>query len=128
MLSVRVLDTRNLVPVEQFPSAATLQQWSVSQDKLYIPQKALRENSEGGLVRLVLAAFDRLDEILQPPRTANRTRLLNSKIISASLGKGKHIQLSEPVKLSLKHLVTENVTNPSCVFWDYINRQVISLS
>lgn len=53
---------------------------------------------------------------------SNVTRVLNSKIISASLGKGRHIQLSEPVRLTLKHIRTENVSNPSCVFWDYTMR------
>jgi hypothetical protein len=93
-------------------------------------------------VRLVFVAFDRLEEILQPqadPSTVvvvsengevttgvrgshNVTRVLNSKVISASLGKGRHIQLSEPVRLSLHHIRTENISNPACVFWDYTMR------
>jgi hypothetical protein len=93
-------------------------------------------------VRLVFVAFDRLEEILQPqadPSTVvvvsengevttgvlgshNVTRVLNSKVISASLGKGRHIQLSEPVRLCLRHIRTENVSNPACVFWDYTMR------
>ncbi|GLH02726.1 Latrophilin-3 [Gryllus bimaculatus] len=121
LLSVRVVKTRN-VGTEQFPLPATLEVWPVSQDWLQLPRGALLENSEGGLVRLVFVAFDRLEEILQPqpPREhSNVTRVLNTKVISASLGKGRHIQLSEPVRLFLRHLITENVTNPSCVFWDY---------
>ncbi|XP_021940476.1 latrophilin Cirl isoform X4 [Zootermopsis nevadensis] len=138
LLSVRVVETHN-VAVEQFPSSSTLEQWPVSQDWLQLPRGALLENSEGGFVRLVFVAFDRLEEILQPqadPSTVvvvgengevttgvrpsrNMTRVLNSKVISASLGKGRHIQLSEPVRLSLRHLRTENVSNPACVFWDY---------
>lgn len=141
MLSVRVVETHNVV-VEQFPSPSTLEQWPVSQDWLQLPRGALLENSEGGFVRLVFVAFDRLEEILQPqadPSTVvvvgengevttgvrtsrNMTRVLNSKVISASLGKGRHIQLSEPVRLCLRHLRTENVSNPACVFWDYTMR------
>jgi len=136
-----VVETHN-VGIEQFPSPTTLEQWSVSQDWLQLPRGALLENSEGGFVRLVFVAFDRLEEILQPqadPSTVvvvgengevttgvrnsrNTTRVLNSKVISASLGKGRHIQLSEPVRLSLRHLRTENVSNPACVFWDYTMR------
>lgn len=52
----------------------------------------------------------------------NVTRILNSKVISASLGKGRHVQLSEPVRLYFRHLIVENVTNPKCVFWDYTAR------
>lgn len=136
-----MVETHN-VAVEQFPSPSTLEQWPVSQDWLQLPRGALLENSEGGFVRLVFVAFDRLEEILQPqadPSTVvvvgdhgevttgvrtsrNMTRVLNSKVISASLGKGRHIQLSEPVRLSLRHLRTENVSNPACVFWDYTMR------
>ncbi|PNF40244.1 hypothetical protein B7P43_G07072 [Cryptotermes secundus] len=138
LLTVRVVETHN-IGVEQFPSSTSLEQWPVSQDWLQLPRGALLENSEGGFVRLVFVAFDRLEEILQPqadPSTVvmvsengevttgvrgsrNVTRVLNSKVISASLGKGRHIQLSEPVRLSLRHLRTENVSNPACVFWDY---------
>lgn len=52
----------------------------------------------------------------------SRVRILNSKVISASLGKGRHIQLSQPIRLILKHLQTDNVTNPTCVFWNYIDQ------
>ncbi|XP_065166417.1 latrophilin Cirl isoform X6 [Atheta coriaria] len=123
MLSVRVLDTKS-VTTERFPSGDN--KWSSSNDTIELPQGALLENSDGRLVRLVFFAFDRLEEILQwhPESTEagagrNLTRVLNSKVISASLGKGRHIQLKEPVRLTLRHLQTDNVTNPSCVFWDY---------
>ncbi|XP_063219842.1 latrophilin Cirl isoform X2 [Bacillus rossius redtenbacheri] len=132
LLSVRVLKTQN-VATEQFPSPEVFDQWKVSQDWLQIPRGALLENSEGGYVRLVFVAFDHLEEILQPQSESvrenehltekktvtNISRVLNSKIISASLGKGRHIQLSKPVRLSFHHLRTENVSNPSCVFWDF---------
>lgn len=125
VLSVRVVETRN-IGTEQFPSAAVLEQWTVSRDWLQLPRGALLDNSEAGLVRLVFVAYDRLEEILQPhsgdQRQRNNTRILNSKVISASLGKGRHIQLSQPVRMCLRHIRTENVTNPSCVFWDYTMR------
>ncbi|XP_064215506.1 latrophilin Cirl isoform X5 [Tribolium castaneum] len=120
MLSVRVLETKS-VTTEVFPSD---NKWSASNDSIELSQGALQENSDGGFIRLVFVAFDRLEEILQwQPDSAetnsNVTRMLNSKVISASLGKGRHIQLREPVRLTLRHLQTENVSNPSCVFWDY---------
>lgn len=121
VLSVRVLETKS-VTTEKFPSD---NKWSVSNDSIELPKGALLENSDGHLVRLVFVAFDRLEEILQwyPDSLENTgknvTRMLNSKVISASLGKGRHIQLREPVRLTFRHLQTENVSNPSCVFWDY---------
>lgn len=138
VMEVRVLDARNIGnELEVFPSEAAQQRWTVSNDRVELTRGALLDNSEGGIVRLVFMAFDRLEEILQPqaeppsvvmnddpqplPRR-NTTRLLNSKVISASLGKGRHIQLSEPVRVYFRHLAVENVTNPTCVFWDYILR------
>ncbi|XP_071438988.1 latrophilin Cirl isoform X2 [Hetaerina americana] len=133
LLSVRVLETRN-VGVEEFPSPRAGEQWNASSDWVQLPRAALLENGEGGLVRLVFIAFDRLEEVLRPkpvspswrdgmPMMRKATRVLNSKVISASLGKGRHIQLSSPVRLSLRHIRTENVSDPACVFWDYTTSQ-----
>ncbi|EDW02098.1 GH20083 [Drosophila grimshawi] len=146
LLSVRVLETKTIQGNVVFPDS---DQWPLSSDRIELPRTALKENSEGGLVRIVFAAFDRLESILKPSydhfdlksarsyvrNTAilsndsdtnagemqQRVRILNSKVISASLGKGRHIQLSQPIKLVLKHLKTENVSNPTCVFWNYID-------
>lgn len=169
VLSVRVLETRNIDGSEVFPDEKLEPGWLVSDDKIELQRAALIENSENGLVRIVFVAFDRLETILKPSyseagidgnaikyfessklsggdttaasatpssfsslspslsahqqTTTNvRKRILNSKVISASLGKGRHIQLSQPVRLILKHLKTENVTNPTCVFWNYIDQ------
>lgn len=125
VISVRVLDTNSLA-TEKFPSDDVQSVWLVSNDSIELPKGSLLENSDGNLVRLVFVAFDRLEEILQwqqdsvdPSVVQNVSKVLNSKVISASLGKGRHIQLKEPVKLTFKHLKTENVSNPACVFWDY---------
>ncbi|KAL0810102.1 hypothetical protein ABMA28_010908 [Loxostege sticticalis] len=140
-LSVRVLEVKN-VEDETFPSPITQDQWKASEDTITIPKAALLDNRQNDLVRIVFFAFDRLEQILPPtfiknPQYAafssdassstntinsekkNITRLLNSKVISASLGNGRHIQLSQMVHLTMKHLKTENVSNPACVFWDY---------
>ncbi|EDX06209.1 GD10581 [Drosophila simulans] len=146
VLSVRVLETKTIQSSVVFPDS---DQWPLSSDRIELPRAALIDNSEGGLVRIVFAAFDRLESILKPSydhfdlkssrsyvrNTAvlsndsdvnageiqQRLRILNSKVISASLGKGRHIQLSQPITLTLKHLKTENVTNPTCVFGNYID-------
>uniref|UniRef100_A0A182S8P3 Uncharacterized protein n=1 Tax=Anopheles maculatus TaxID=74869 RepID=A0A182S8P3_9DIPT len=200
LLSIRVLETRNFAKsTELFPDSST-ERWQVSNDQIELPKAALIENSEGGLVRIVFVAFDRLEQILRPQfsniqqqqqqqhaggagvssaraepsqhrhldtegvASANvaglgggngdrlgvndgstigssaaggagtrtdsssqsdsitpRLRLLNSKVISASLGKGRHIQLSQPIRMILRHLRTKNVSNPTCVFWNYID-------
>ncbi|GBP18654.1 Latrophilin Cirl [Eumeta japonica] len=141
-LSVRVVELRNLED-ETFPSVIAQEQWHASENTITIPKAALLENRQKDLVRIVFFSFDRLEEILPPvfgktPQMAafaseaasstslntdrqarNMARVINSKVISASLGNGRHIQLSQTVKLTMKHLHSENVTNPICVFWDY---------
>ncbi|GAB0091206.1 Latrophilin Cirl [Sergentomyia squamirostris] len=139
LLCIRVIETRNIAPTEVFPKVDH-EKWSVSDDVIELPRAALVENSEGGLVRIVFLAFDRLESILSPPAmeatqrlslaidnksnssTIGRNSVLNSKVISASLGKGRHIQLSQPVRLTLQHIKTKNLSQPICVFWSYIDR------
>lgn len=55
-------------------------------------------------------------------KTADNVIILNSKIISASLGRGRHVELSHPVRIHFKHIQVENVTNPICVFWNFIDQ------
>lgn len=68
------------------------------------------------LSKIIFASFEKLDHILT---FENPYKVVNSKIISASLGKGRHIKLYENVNICLKHLRTHDVANPKCVFWDY---------
>lgn len=125
LLHVRILESnhidRELFACGNNDDSVTIDNnWSGSDNWLRLEKKALIENQSGGnLLRIVYSAFDRLEEILIPYSRDNVTRIVNSKIISASLGKGRHIQLSEPVTLCLKHIAVENVSNPSCVYWDY---------
>ncbi len=65
VLSVRVLETRSMVGNEIFPDPS-MEKWQVSDDTIELPRAALIENSEGGLVRIVFVAFDRLESILKP--------------------------------------------------------------
>lgn len=63
VLSVRVLETKTIHGSVVFPDS---DQWPLSSDRIELPRSALIENSEGGLVRIVFAAFDRLESILKP--------------------------------------------------------------
>uniref|UniRef100_A0A6A7FTK4 Latrophilin Cirl-like isoform X6 n=1 Tax=Hirondellea gigas TaxID=1518452 RepID=A0A6A7FTK4_9CRUS len=99
-------------------------------DSITLPPEALVENSESGWVRMVFFSYQGLEKLLQPSipsygsaepayKRQNRTRQLNSRVLAASLGSGRHIELSEPVIINFALLKTHNVTNASCVFWDY---------
>lgn len=119
LLSIQVLEARN-VGNEVFPTYSVVENCSLRINNwLQLPRSSLLRNSEGNLVRLVYVAFDTLEHILKAPSNNKEQKRINSKVLSASLGKGRHIQLNEPVVLCLQHLQTENVSNPTCVFWDY---------
>lgn len=65
MLSVRVLETRNIIGNQIFPDS-NIESEYITDDSIELPRGALIENSEGGLVRIVFVAFDRLESILRP--------------------------------------------------------------
>ncbi|KAF2354530.1 GAIN domain N-terminal [Trinorchestia longiramus] len=97
-------------------------------DSITLPPEALLENSENRLIKMVFFSYQGLEKLLQPTfsysldpafKMQNRTRLLNSRVVAASLGSGRHIELTEPVIITFALLTTQNVTNASCVFWDY---------
>lgn len=77
VLSVRVLETRNIVSNQVFPDRS-IEQESNNEDSIELPRGALLENSEGGLVRIVFVAFDRLESILRPLDSANEAKSYDS--------------------------------------------------
>lgn len=99
-------------------------------DKISLAASDLEDNSQGGLGEAVFFSFRGLHEILSGAKTyfeddaqdskAKQEWRLNSRIISASLGRGRHIELSSPVSILLRHLDTsQDLKEPVCVFWDY---------
>lgn len=108
-----------------FPSAQDQTvDWGFT-DSVALPPEAILENSDGGTTRVVFLTYQHLEDLLAPGseplghRSGNITRLVNSRVVSASLGHGRHIQLPEPVTLTFSLLRQENVTRPVCAFWDY---------
>lgn len=119
LLSIRVMQARN-TQSQKFPTVENLEMWDNQEDSIELTSNALQENSENGAVRIIFATYNEFDQLLVPSQRPNATlRFVNSKVISASLGKGRHIELPDPVKITLKHLKTINVSRPVCVFWDY---------
>ena len=106
---------------QRFPTVMeNIEMWSHQEDAIELSSIALQENSENGAVRIIFASYNEFDQLLVPSQRPNASlRFVNSKVISASLGKGRHIQLPDSVKITLKHLKTWNVSRPVCVFWDY---------
>ena len=107
-------------------------------DSIQLSERDARAHSQGGgLAEAVFFSYGNLHEILYRARVdltqrravhASQSRsgksgesglVLNSRVISASLGRaGRHVELIDPVRVTLRHLDTENMTDAVCVFWD----------
>ena len=124
LLSIRVMQARN-TKSQKFPTVENLEMWDNQEDSIELASSSLQDNSENGAVRIIFATYNEFDQLLVPVQRSglnSSLRFVNSKVISASLGKGRHIKLREPVKITLKHLKMENVSSPVCVYWDYTSQ------
>ena len=142
-MTIKVLQVSRSEETVTFPSKPLL----YVDDKISLAASDLEDNSQGGhLAEAVFFSYRGLHEILsgaktrlsfedfeQQPQIESNEEFstsgglgghwrLNSRIISASLGRGRHIELQNPVTIQLRHLVTDSDTilkDPVCVFWDY---------
>ena len=126
VMAISVLNLRDVRNGSNFPLNNYEEPFGTIEDSIHLPVGAPERNSRGGLAKAVFFSYKHLDEILSRPDQSLKTSLykqqpvLNSRIISASLARGKHLQLptSSPVTVSLKHLREEGMGSPVCVSWD----------
>ena len=122
------MQSRN-VHRQRFPSVESIASWNDHGDSIELEADSLLQNGDNGAVRAVFATYNQLENILQPiaasqQRHTEENVFINSKIISASLGRGRHIELSKPAKITFKHLnEVEDVSRmkSKCVYWDYLS-------
>ncbi|CAG0888741.1 unnamed protein product [Darwinula stevensoni] len=126
LTSVQAISAHNFQDAV-FPGEYEVQFWSHDPYvSIRLPAQALLRHSRSGLTKLVFFLYDGLEEILQGSEAQKQMGngkhgsplVLNSKVVSASLGEGRHIELPEPATIVFTHL-RQNATHPSCVFWDY---------
>ena len=117
MLSIRVMQSRN-AHKQIFPSVETIDTWTRSGDSIELSPEAILQNGYNGAVRVIFTAFNELDQLLMPVKSNSRwvspvtseagnvdnRRFINSRVIAASLGRGRHIELPKPVKITFRHL------------------------
>ena len=99
--------------------------WLSGKNSVTLSRKSLLEySSDGARTKAVFFIYNQLHHILRDAENHLQSRddlashQLNSLVISASLGNGRHIQLPSPVRVTLAHL-NKNFTDPVCAFWDY---------
>ena len=128
-MAISVLNVKDIRNGSSFPSSNYEEPFGTIEDSIFLPTQALERNARDKLVKTVFFSFKHLDEILARAEAATsgslysgpglQRQILNSRVISASLARGKHLQLpaSAPVRVSLKHLREEGMGSPVCVFW-----------
>ena len=128
-MAISVLNVKDIRNGSSFPSNNYEEPFGTIEDSIFLPAPALQRNARDKLVKTVFFSFKHLDEILSRGEAVTSNSLyspnglprqvLNSRVISASLVRGKHLQLpdSAPVRVSLKHLKEEGMGSPTCVFW-----------
>ncbi len=93
-------------------------------NRIQLPKADLIKNEYRGMSKTVYFEYKNLQDLLMPAEKFIKDMqdldvyVLNSRIVSASLGQGRHIQLAEKVQLTFQHLAP-NLTNPICVFWNF---------
>ena len=127
VLAISVLNSRSLnqkLPSEtSFPLKLKQTQFGQILNKVHLPKEALKENEYRGLTKSVFFEYKTLHDLVMPAekfikKPNMKSYVVNSRIVSASLSQGRHIQLPQKVALTLKHL-SPNLTDPICVFWNF---------
>lgn len=130
VMSVRVIETRH-VSDAQFPAPEEIigTPWEDMQDSIFLPRESILDHVRQGLAKIVFISYNNIEWLLNPntvrgrSRTRssyyNQTQVVNSKVVTASLTHYRRIPLRQPVVLTLRNIHLQNVTNPTCVFWDF---------
>jgi len=134
LMTVSIMEIGHLTNGTELPANNYEEPFGPADDTIELPLAALWDHARNGITKLVHFSFKNLHEILghaemsiSSPITSlhhqDRSSMsLNSQVISGSLGRVRHIQLPEPVRITLKHLTTLPVHSPTkhvCVFWDH---------
>ena len=126
VLAISVLDDQSLDNLQldpSFPLKLRQTQFGQILNRIKLPAEALRENAYRGLIKSVFFEYKTLHNLLWSAekyvaRDDINDYVVNSRIVSASISQGRHIQLPKKVKLTFRHL-TPNLTEPICVFWNF---------
>ncbi|XP_064626823.1 adhesion G protein-coupled receptor L2-like isoform X4 [Lineus longissimus] len=133
LMKVERVDSRSVTQDMVFPEEVDHElptpESKLMEDKITLPASALQAEAQmTGRVTVVFTVYDNIAKYMKTNETKNSTNttvIVNSNIISASINSGASIKLREPVLFTMKHTTTENVMNPVCVFWDYIEKNMV---
>ncbi|XP_022255617.1 latrophilin Cirl-like, partial [Limulus polyphemus] len=127
LVSIRLVQTWSVTTL-QFPLSEEVEgtSWDPVRDVILLPATALVGSGRNGRVKIVFIAYRNVQNFTPLERNlpvSNRSngahnRMINSRVLSASIDHHRMTRLHQPVTVILKHLQEENVTNPQCVYWE----------
>ncbi|XP_064477048.1 adhesion G protein-coupled receptor L1-like isoform X2 [Ornithodoros turicata] len=120
LVSVRLVETWSSSEI-RFPAHEDVHGtvWIRMEDSLVFPPQALLASARNGLVKMVFLAYRNIEDFLGPERMANEPeRIINSRVLSASVNSQHNLKLHQPVVITFQHRHVDNVTNPRCVYWN----------
>lgn len=132
-LYLSVLSARNKGTAQDFvfPLVSPRGEWHNKGNSLRLPSSTNLGEEVPASVKIVFLMYDGLEHILQPESLSDAAvrYVINSGVISASLGEGRHVPVARPVTIVLRHLVDipSDLADESpgaayklsCRYWDY---------
>ncbi|XP_022237107.1 adhesion G protein-coupled receptor L1-like isoform X2 [Limulus polyphemus] len=138
LISIRLVETWSITTVK-FPLREDVvgTSWIPIHDVILLPAQALVGSGRSGRVEIVFVAYKNIQDFISPEdhfsvstnfddtqnsMVVNKTQIINSRVLSASIDRYRMVRLHQPVTIILKHLQEENVTNPQCVYLEFSTR------
>ena len=135
-MSVSIMEIGRSTNGSQLPKEKYAEPFGQITDTVNLPFNVLWEQARSGITKMVHFSFKNLHQILGqaemeivpqtgddllPPSIPRSSMSLNSRIISASFGRGRKIQFPGSVEINLRHLEEVDPSRPAhsvCAVWD----------
>jgi len=135
LMSVSIMEIGRSTNGSRLPLDEYVEPFGEIQNHLDLPFNVLWEQARSGITKLVHFSYKNLHQILGqanmeiashnddnlPASIPRSSMSLNSRIISASFGRGRKIQFPNNVEITLKHLNEVDPSRPAhsiCVLWE----------
>ncbi|KRY39703.1 Latrophilin-3 [Trichinella spiralis] len=116
MIEISIVSVQNYI---QFPSRSL---YDPKTDSVQLPRSALQGRADDDWSKVIFVTYDAIGKRMKPDARLDRPeiqRVVASKVVSTVVNMDTAIRgLREPVIITFWVPNQENMSNPSCVFWD----------
>ncbi|KRX56466.1 Latrophilin-like protein 1 [Trichinella sp. T9] len=116
MIEISIVSVQNYI---QFPSRSL---YDPKTDSVQLPRSALQGRADDDWSKVIFVTYDAIGKRMKPDAKLDRPeiqRVVASKVVSTVVNMDTAIRgLREPVIITFWVPNQENMSNPSCVFWD----------